>query len=205
MDDKRERKFLPREIDVSDNDIYEAMRDMHGYLDVTPADLKEIFKFAYRHALDRITRHGKAREMMTAKVISVNKTATVKEVVELMAEKGVSGVPVVESDGRVAGIISEKDFLSRMDIKGNMNLMTIIAGCLLGKCGLYAALLDLKAADIMTSPAITVTENTTAGDISNIFTEKNINRVPVTDNEGRLIGIVSRTDVVSVINIGESK
>ena len=48
----------------------------------------------------------------------------------------------------------------------------------------------------MTSPAIIVREDATVVEISNIFTEKNINRVPVTDSEGKMIGIVSRADIV---------
>jgi len=198
MDKIRKRKCLPAELDMSDSDIYEAMKDIHGYVDVTPADLKEIFKFAYRHALDRLTQHMKARDVMTAKVVSVVRMVPVKEVVELMAEKGVSGIPVVEPDGRIAGIISEKDFLSRMNIKGNINFMTIIAESLFEKCGIHTTILNQKAEDIMTSPAITVRANVTVSEISTIFTEKNINRVPVTDDEERLIGIVSRTDIVRV-------
>ena len=53
-----------------------------------------------------------------------------------------------------------------------------------------------KAGDIMTSPAITVGENTSISEIATIFSEKNINRAPVTDPNNRLLGIVTRTDIV---------
>ena len=64
------------------------MKDIQGYLDITPADLKEIYKFAYRHALERITSSVRAHaHIMTRQVFSVKRTMPVKEVAELMAEE----------------------------------------------------------------------------------------------------------------------
>ena len=66
-----------------------------------------------------------------------------------------------------------------------------------------------KAEDIMTSPAITVSENTPIFEIANTFTEKNINRTPVVDQNNKLAGIVTRTDIVrsscAIENLTESK
>jgi CBS domain-containing protein len=74
--------------------------------------------------------------------------------------------------------------------------MAFVAECLQGKgCAAMPIRLQ-KAEDIMTSPAITVVENATVFEISNIFFQKNINRVPVTEGEGKLLGIVSRADIV---------
>jgi CBS domain-containing protein len=196
MDEMKEKKDLPINIEISDDDIYEAMKDIPGYLDVTPADLKEIYKFAYRHAWERITQSVKANAIMTRQVLSVKKDTSLKEIAELMAEKSVSGVPVIEEDGKVAGIISEKDFLSQMGARDKSHFMAFVAECLQGKgCTDFPVALQ-KAEDIMTSPAIIVREEATVFEISNIFFQKNINRVPVTDREGKLLGIVSRADIV---------
>jgi len=196
MDENINRKNLPLSIDLSDDDIYEAMKNIPGYLDITPADLKEIYKFAYRHALERITQSVKTHDIMTKQVFSVKKDTSLKEVAELMAEKSVSGIPVIEEDGKVAGIISGKDFLSSMGSGDKTHFMAFVAECLQGKgCAAFPVRLQ-KAEDIMTSPAIIVREDATVVGISNIFFEKNINRVPVTDREGKLLGIVSRADIV---------
>ena len=196
MDENINRKNLPVSIEISDDDIYEAMKDIQGYLDITPADLKEIYKFAYRHALERITSSVKAIDIMTRNVFSVKKAAPLKEVAELMAEKSVSGIPVIEENGKVAGVISEKDFLLHMGARDKMHFMAVVAECLSGKGCVTMPIRLQKAEDIMTSPAITVREDATVFEISNIFFEKNINRVPVTDREGKLLGIVSRADIV---------
>ena len=81
MDENINRNDLSFNIEISDDDIYEAMKNVPGYLDITPADLKEIYKFAYRHALERITSSVKSSDMMTRVVFSVKKDTPLKEVV----------------------------------------------------------------------------------------------------------------------------
>lgn len=181
---------------LSDDDIRAAMKDMEGYIDITPADLRELYLRAYRHALDRLSRSVRASEIMTREVVSVALQTPVQEVAALMAEKGISGLPVLDGQSQVAGIISEKDFLGRMGGSKGMTLMHIIADCLQGK-GCSARPVRAKSAqDIMSSPAVTVGPDTSAGEIAAIFSSQRINRVPVTDTGGSLIGIVSREDIV---------
>ena len=196
MDEMKENKDLCIGIEISDGDIFEAMKDMRGYLDVTPGDLKEIYKFAYRHAHDRIMKSVKARDIMTREVITVGRLTPLDEVAGVMASGGISGVPVLEDDGTIAGVISGKDFLTSMGAKDKMNFMAVIAECLKGRKCVSMPVSRKKAEDIMTSPAITVEENTAVSEIAAIFSSKKINRVPVVDQSGTIIGIVSRADIV---------
>src|SRR5208283_4915669 len=156
----KENKDLCIKIEISDDDIFEAMKDMQGYLDITPGDLKEIYKFAYRHAYDRIIKSVMARDIMTREVITVGRLTPLDEVAGVMASRGISGVPVLEDDGRIAGVISGKDFLTSMGAGDKMNFMAVIAECLKGREFVSMPIGRKKAEDIMTSPAITVTENT---------------------------------------------
>ena len=196
-DNKIEKKNLTINIEISDDDIYEAMKNIQGYLDITPADVKELYRLAYHHAVERIACSVRALDVMTAQVISVKITTPLKDVAHIMAEHGVSGVPVVEEDATVAGIISEKDFFSRLGGKGTKSFMSLLAACLEGKKGCPADPTRAEtAADIMTSPPITVVAHTSLRNVVNILSENDINRVPVVDEIGRLVGIVSRTDVL---------
>lgn len=190
-----EKDFFPA-VEVTDKDILEAMKDIPGYLDITPGDFKELYRIAYRHALSRITLYLKAKDIMTIKVFSAERETPLKEVALLMAQNKISGVPVVNENGSVAGVISEKDFLSRMGAKDSKTFMGVVAECLKDKGCVAVSIRAKKAGDIMTSPAITVSEDTSVMEIANIFTEKNINRVPVIDRKGSVIGIVSREDIV---------
>ena len=74
--------------------------------------------------------------------------------------------------------------------------MGVIAECLRGKGCVAVSIREQSARDIMTSPAITVSEETAVNEIAGIFTGKNINRVPVVNPDGVLTGIVSRADIV---------
>jgi CBS-domain-containing membrane protein len=181
---------------ISDSDIYEAMKEIPGYLDITPSDLKEIYRHAFRHASGRINRPVKAAEIMTRAVHHVSVDTPLKDVAELMARQRISGVPVLDEAGRVAGVISEKDFLIRMGAADTAHVMSIIAACLAGKGCVATPIRGKTAADIMAAPAISVREEASTREIMEIFSARNINRVPVIDGSGRLAGIVSRADIL---------
>lgn len=182
--------------DISDSDIYEAMKEIQGYLDITPSDLKEIYRHALRHAHERVNRTIRAAEIMTRAVHHVRVDTPLKDVAELMAHQKISGVPVLDKAGRVAGVISEQDFLSRMGAADTAHAMGIIAACLGGKGCVAMPIRGRTAADIMAAPAVTVREDTSTLEMLEIFSARNINRVPVLDDSGELVGIVSRADIL---------
>ena len=196
---------LPGGVELQDEDIYEAMKSIPGYLDITPGDFKEVYQLAYRHALERLSRAVTAREIMTREVVVVRPDTTLAEVAEIMGMKGISGVPVVDPNGKVVGVISEKDFLTHMGVHEPKNFMSLVASCLKSKGCVALPIKKREAADLMSSPAVTVGPDTSVKEIAAIFTEKGLNRVPVTDPEGRLLGLVSRGDIVKAAMGGGAK
>ena len=196
MSEKIKKRNISFDFKISDEDIYAAMKEIPGYLDITTGDFKELYRHAYRHAMKRIAQSIKASDIMTKEVVTAERGTPLKEVAEKMAEKSVSGVPVIEKDKKVVGVISEKDFLSRMGSKDTKTFMGVVAECLRDKGCVAVEIRAKKAEDIMTSPAITVTGDSTLLDITNLFKEKKINRVPIVDRDRYLIGIVSREDIV---------
>lgn len=200
MNDREIDACVP--VSISDEDIFEAMREIPGYLDITPGDFKEVYLKAYQHALMRLARSVRVTEVMTRGVVSVSRKTPLREVAELMASRKVSGVPVVEPDGTVAGVISERDFLSTMGAEAAGTFMDVIAACLAGSRCLAAPARAKCAEDIMSSPAVTVTPETPLMEVANIMAQRHINRVPVVDKDGRLIGIASRADIVQSSLVG---
>ena len=182
-------------VDMSDEDILDAMKSIPGYLDITPGDFKEIFRYAYRHAIERMAQSLLANDVMTVKLISVTPHTTLKETSAKMAAHGISGVPVIDEKKTVVGVISEKDFLFHMGEKKTRSTMEVIAQCLSSKGCVALSMHNGFAKDIMTSPVLTVGEDTPVFEIASIFAEKNINRVPVLDKNGHLVGIVARADI----------
>jgi CBS-domain-containing membrane protein len=188
--------------DLEDEDILEAMQEITGYLDITPGDFKEVYRLAYRRALERLSRAVTAKEIMTREVVSVATDTPLAEVAEAMGQRGVSGVPVLDQAGKVAGMISEKDFLTQMGVLEPKNFMSLVARCLKSKGCVALPIKKQKAEDIMNSPAVTVGADTPVKEIAAVFTAKGINRVAVTDSQGRLLGIVSRGDIVKATMLG---
>jgi CBS domain-containing membrane protein len=183
-------------IEIKEEDILGAMRAIPGYLDITPGDFKEVYRLAFVHALERLSRAVTAAEIMTTDVVTVTPDTPVAEVAAAMGRRGVSGVPVVDAGHKVVGVISEKDFLSRMGVVEPRNFMSLVAGCLMTKGCVALPIESALAADIMTSPAVTVAPATPVRDIAALLTQKSINRVAVTDPGGRLLGLVSRGDII---------
>jgi CBS domain-containing membrane protein len=191
-------------VSISDDDVYEAMKDIPGYLDITPGDFKEVYIKAYQHALQRLTRSVKVSQVMTREVATVSPETPLKTVAEIMSARRVSGLPVVDVQGKVVGVISDKDFLSHMGDGTARTFMDVVSECLRGGGCVAAPVRAKHAEDIMSSPAITIGEDASVIDAARIFVEKGINRLPVCEESGRLVGIISRADVVRSSWPGES-
>ena len=183
-------------LDLKEEDILEAMRAIPGYLDITPGDFKEIYRLAFQHALERLNRDVSAAEIMTRDVVTVNPDTPVAEVAAAMGRRGISGLPVVDGENKVVGMISEKDFLARMGVTEPRNFMSLVAGCLQTKGCVALPIRKALAGDIMSAPAVTVAPETSVQTIAATLTAKRVNRVAVTDPAGRLLGLVSRGDIV---------
>lgn len=147
---------------------------------------------------------GDARGIMTTSVISANEEQTLKEVIELLAKHKYSGLPVVDSDNRVVGIISETDIVSYShkvsvipfaDLSGWISPYTDVADMASLRKGVEL-LTRTKVGQVMTRKVYTVTADTDAHDVAVLMSRRNINRVPVVDKDGKLLGIVTRADMV---------
>lgn len=186
----------PGAIEIAEPDILAAMKDIQGYIDITPGDFKEVFQVAYRHAVQRIRDSLQAGDIMTRPVHCVGLAMDLQQAAARMAERRISGAPVVDEAGRIAGMLSEKDFLARMGLGKSVSFMDIIASCLQNKGCLVTSLRNHAVRDIMTAPAVTAGPSITLGAISALFIERQINRLPIVDAGGGIIGIVTRTDLV---------
>jgi CBS domain-containing protein len=178
------------------NNIYDAMKQISGYLDITLGDFKEIYGLAFQHAVNRLTLAAKAKDIMNIDVVYVTPETPLKEVAEIMGRHSISGVPVVDEGRKVAGIISEKDFLSHMGMQKNITFMGVVAKCLMGNGCMAVDIRGKSAGDIMTTPAITVYEEASIMEVDSLMKKHRINRVPVLNKKDKLIGIVTRTDLL---------
>jgi CBS domain-containing protein len=145
-----------------------------------------------------------AREIMTAPVISVTEDQTLKDVIELLAKHKFSGVPVVNADNIVVGILSDTDIVRYShqvsvipfaDLSGWISPYTDIADMASLRQGIDM-LSKTTVSQVMTKKVHTASVDTAVVDIARMMSRRNINRVPVLDQQGKLAGIVTRADVV---------
>jgi CBS domain-containing protein len=136
-------------------------------------------------------------EIMQRAVITVRPEASLREVASLLVEHGISGLPVVDREGVLVGVVSEADFVAKE--LGVPEHRHRVLELFLGESGADRAELAKAdaaiAGEAMTSPAITVDPDASVRDAARIMTDRQINRLPVVSG-GRLIGIVSRADLV---------
>ena len=136
------------------------------------------------------------KDVMTTHVIAVREAATFKEMAARLREHRVSAFPVLDEDNKVVGVVSEADLLTKVafDYAGPHR----VSGILHHREQAKAA--GTTAADLMTKPPVTIGPAEFVSRAVRLMYERKVKRLPVVDDDGRLIGIVSRTDVLSVYN-----
>lgn len=145
----------------------------------------------------------KAKDIMTTKVITVHKNATITEIAQVLVDHAISGVPVVDDDGALIGIVSEGDLLRKETSPRIPDFINLLGGVVYYHgVGQYNE--DLKkamaaqASSIMTEAVITVSETTDVNEIAKLILQHNIKRIPVMA-DGKLTGIISRRDIIKLL------
>ena len=129
--------------------------------------------------------HAYVRDIMTTDVVTVRPDTPYREIAAMFREHRVSGFPVTADDGTVTGVVSESDLLELADGRHH---------------GWHRADGPATAADLMTCPAVTASPDDLVQTAARVMHSHRLQRLPVTDREGRLEGIVSRSDVLSVFH-----
>ncbi len=179
---------------LAENDIRAALLEMKSYVDVTEEDLKKIYEIALRHAKERISMRIPVQNVMTTRVITVKGNTDLQEAARLLSENRISGMPVVDDANKVIGVISEADLLVLAGMQKEHSFRDILRS-ILGERVPTRKRGD-KVQDVMSFPPITSKADDDMKEVAQIFNERRIKRLPVVDNDGTLLGIISRADIV---------
>ena len=134
----------------------------------------------------------KVKDVMTTDVVTVEPETSLKDVAAILAVRRISGLPVVDADGKVVGVISEADILFKE--VGEKGPQGVIAWLL--EPGGDAKLEARTAGEAMTGPARTIGPERPVAEAAKRMLEEAVNRFPVVDDDGKLLGIVTRADLV---------
>jgi len=138
-------------------------------------------------------------DVMTRTVVFVREDTPFKDVVRSMLEHRVSGVPVLDAEERLAGMVTEADLLTIEEEKAEPKdrrsfLEWVLQPSRLAEIEREAA--DVRAEDIMTPSVVTVRPEATVPEAAKLMLDAQVKRLPVIDEEGRVLGIVSRRDLL---------
>jgi len=145
----------------------------------------------------------RAMDVMTTDVITVDPNTTVQDLAKLLAERGISGAPVVDSGGALVGVVSEGDLLHRAEIGTAHRHRERRRSWWLDHFASDLARDYLKShgrtvRDLMTHDVVTVTEDTELADVAALLEARRIKRVPVV-RDGKVVGIISRANIVRAV------
>ena len=170
---------------------------LEGMIDEGIMTVQEIPVQCHKTHKRLIPRHLKVKDMMTPDPKSVLLTTSISEVVHLLLSSTFTGVPVIDQNNHPAGVISQGDLIYRGGMPARLGLLAES-----GKGNLDTVLESLifkKAQDIM-SPAVCIKENELLTEAVAVMLKKDLKRLPVTDDQGKLTGILSRMDIFKTIS-----
>jgi CBS domain-containing protein len=146
--------------------------------------------------VNRLPRHRAVSDVMTSRVHVATPLTPFKLLVRLIEENRISAVPIVDQHGIPIGIVSETDLLlkqRRPELESSRDLLHVQK-----RRHERAKAAGTVASEVMTSPAITVGSDTSLSRAARLMQERNVRRLVVVDERGRIAGIVSRSDLLQV-------
>ncbi len=179
---------------ISEDDLRAALAELKTYVDITEEDLMKIYALAVRNARMRRSTVIPVHSVMTGKVVSATRDMSIHEAARLLSEHKISGMPVVDDDNHVIGVISEADILlpegARIKNRIRNGLRNIVGR------SVPADIDGERVGEVMNTPPITTEPDADIKEVAAVFDMRRIKRLPVVDREGKLLGIISRGDII---------
>jgi len=186
------------ELELSDADILDAMRHIPGYIDITTTDFRAIYHLAHTHALERLIGAVRAGRLMRIGIEPLAPELPLDEAARSIARQGLKGLPVVDPEGAVMGMLTETDFLRRLKAD---TLLELLLRLIEDPQGFGHRCHETPVRAAMTAPAVSVRETTGFADIIAAFHRHEGRSMPVVDELGRLRGLLLRKDFLAAFHL----
>ena len=182
---------------ISEEDLRAALAELKTYVDITEEDLMKIYVLAVRHARVRRSTMVPVRTVMTENVVSATGDMKIHEAARLLSEHKITGMPVISEDNRVIGVISEADIYSPEGTKKE-NTVNRLLRRLRGR---PEKVIEGggRVEDAMNTPPITTLPDADIKEVAAVLDMHRIKRLPVVDLDGKLLGIISRGDIIRAV------
>jgi CBS domain-containing membrane protein len=188
------------ELELSDEDILDAMRHIPGYLDISTEDFRAIYHLSHRHALQRLLGNVRAGKLMRVGIEPLRPDVALEQAAASMARQGLKALPVVDDDARVVGMLTESDFLRRLQADTFLALLLRLvrdASSFRHRCH------DTPVSEAMSSPPVAISGQAGFIEIIRAFHSHEGRSMPVVDQDGRLRGLLLRKDFIHAYHLEE--
>lgn len=189
------------EMELTDDDILDAMRHISGYLDITTEDFRSIYHLAHRHALERLFVGVTAGRLMRSAIEPLHPNTTLDRAARTLADSGYKGLPVVDANRYVIGMLTETDFLKRLKAESFLELLLRM---LEDSFEFTHSCHETTVSAAMTKPAVTVNLDAGFLEILEAFHQHGGRSMPVVGADGRLLGLLLRKDFFAAYKLKES-
>ena len=141
------------------------------------------------------------KDVMSTHVMAVREGASYKEIANMLHEQRISAFPVIDEVNKVIGVVSETDLLAKQALEGTLPR---VVGRIVGQRE-RSRVMAVSAADLMTRPPVTIGPDEPVTRAARLMYSAHVKRLPVTSADGTLIGIVTRSDVLSVYSRSDAE
>ncbi|WP_027231543.1 HPP family protein [Phyllobacterium sp. UNC302MFCol5.2] len=190
---------IPSErIGFTPGDLRFALGQHDELIDVSPDDLDSILHRAQMHAYHRRFGEIRCEDIMSSDVVSVAPETSVRRAFALLRRHRIKALPVVNSEGRLIGIVTQTDFMQRAAWPSR----TALRPGIVGKFGSIIGVAQKQprvVADIMTAPVQFVRPDTLVTELVPAMADRGLHHLPVADAEGHVLGIVTQSDLIAAL------
>jgi len=187
-----------QEVELSDADIFDAMRELSGYIDITTEDFRALYHLAHRHAVERLFAGVVAGRLMRSVSQPLDPGLSLDLAIAVMNRQNLKALPVTDSANHVLGILTETDVLRAVGCHGTLGLLARLSE------DKRSPVSDLKltaVGNVMSTPAVTLGPDAGFRRIMATFAEHHGRGTPVVDADGCLVGLLLRKDVLAACHL----
>ncbi len=204
--DRKNEEWLDTQTPFNEQDLSHAMTEMNTFIDITKYDLHEIYTRATQHAHAQELGGLRCHDVMSHPALSVEYGTELENVWQLFEQYNIRGLPVLDSFQRVIGIVTISNFVYHAgqlnpgtDNQNTHHELHIAERLMLLRQHTpgFKSHKPEVAGQIMTSPVITAQETDHIANLVPLFTQHTIHHIPILDKEHKLVGILTREDIMA--------
>jgi len=201
---KHDDPLAMQRVGISSSDLREALKNFDAYLDVSEADLDQIYKMAGMQAYRRKMGEILCSDIMSRDLVTVEYGTELEEAWAQLRYHKIKALPVIDRARRIIGIITLVDFLKRADLKTYATFQEKLVQFIRRSSGMISNKPEVVG-QIMAAPVYTARDNAHIVELVPLLSEKGLHHIPIVDAENRLVGMVTQSDLIAALYAGSAQ